>query len=220
MVSQSGLLKAARDATLKLVQREAKEQTPIKMKMKGDKATDYVRRLKKLSESASTGFYAKAFDKLNDVIKTFEGFSNFNNVYGFSESDKQLLESIGNMADEKAHEPSPNDALHLFFLTALLLKTVNDPSYTSSRSIDLPYIMYSSYPVQVNPLYVELMNEASALSYNAMPMKVEESNKTGMFGRYFQGGRTKKRHGKKRVTRKRKATRQQRKRRTTRSQWK
>ena len=203
MVSQTGLLENARIATLKLIQKEVKEQTPIKQKMgKEDKVKDYARRLKKLSENINANNYPKAFEKITDILATFVRFSNFNNAYGFSESDKKLLHDIIDMADEEASMASKDSILRLFFLTALSLKVMNDSSYTSTHKVDLPYIAASSYPIQSNPLYVELYNEASALSYNATSMKVEESNKTGMFGRYFQGGRTKKRHVKKHRTRK------------------
>jgi hypothetical protein len=203
MVSQTALLENARIATLKLIQKEVKEQTPIKQKMgKEDKVKDYARRLKKLSENINANNYPKAFEKITDILATFVRFSNFNNAYGFSESDKKLLHDIIDMADEEAHMASKDSILRLFFLTALSLKVMNDSSYSSTHSVDLPYIAASSYPIQTNPLYVELYNEANALSYNAAVMKVEESNKTGMFGRYFQGGRTKKRHVKKHRTRK------------------
>jgi hypothetical protein len=203
MVTQTALLESARNATFKLIQREVKEQTPIKQKMgKEDKVKDYARRLKKLSENINANNYPKAFEKITDILATFVRFSNFNNAYGFSESDKKLLNDIVDMADKEAHVASKDSILRLFFLTALCLKVMNDPSYTSTHKVDLSYISSASFPLQVNPLYVELYNEASKLPYNATSIKVEETNKTGMFGRFFQGGRTKKRHIKKRSTRK------------------
>lgn len=198
-------IKNARNAVMKLLQKEVKEQTPIKQKMGEDEKKDYERRLKKISERVYAGSYMNAFEKLQDVIRALEDYSgNIKNEYGLSEQDKKLLQSVYDYA-EYSDRYVQNPFNYVFLLVAITLSTLNDPSF-SSQPINLDEVYRFRSSIERNPLFIQLYSEADQLPYLAIPMKVEESNKTGVFSRFWQGGKkraTKKRSTKKRLTKKR-----------------